>query len=245
VPATAIRFADLAPDAPAAGYDICTSPPGDLTWSGPVLGGGIAFSQVGRYVAMAVGSYDVRVVAPGSTGCSNPVATGIGLPALAANQHVTYALVGAINPMGMDPTATVVAFVDDVTGAPGQATVRFVNATPAAPAVDFGVEQGGNFAPLAQSVMFGQADTLGQDGGLPDTNGYLLSAPLAMATIGARTLGATTDLVTATNVTLSAGSITTILAINGGSDGATPQLLLCQDGAATQGMLSACAVPGR
>jgi Domain of unknown function (DUF4397) len=242
VPATAIRFADLAPDAPAAGYDICTSPPGDLTWTGPVLGGGIAFAQVGKYVAMATASNDIRVVAPGSTDCSNPVATGIGLPALSANQHITYALIGYITPTGQDPAASLVAFVDETTAAAGQAALRFVNASPAAAAVDFGIDQGGNFAPIAQDVLFGSAASTLVDGGIADTNGYLLSAPLVMATLDARPLGDMMSLVSAANVSLSGGTVNSIFAINGGTNNAAVQLLVCQDNTPTQGMRSACMI---
>jgi hypothetical protein len=241
-PATAIRFADLAPDAPAAGYDICTSPPGDLSWTGPVLGGAIAFAQVGRYVAMMPGSYDVRVVAPNSTDCSQPVATGLGLPALAANQHITYALVGYITPTGQDPSASLVAFVDETTAAGGQTALRFVNASPAAAALDFGIDRGGTFAPIAQDVLFGAADSTLVDGGIADSNGYLLSAPLVMATLDARQLGDMSSLVSAANVSLGGGTVNSIFAINGGTDNAAPQLLLCQDNTPMQGMLSACSI---
>jgi hypothetical protein len=242
IPPTAIRFADLAPDAPAAGYSLCTSPPGDLTWTGPVAGGAIAFAQVGRYIAMAPGSIDVRVVAPTSTDCSSPVATGLGLPALATNQHITYALIGYITPTGQDPGASVVAFVDETTAAAGQTALRFVNASPAAAALDFGIDVGGNFAPLAQSVLFGSASSTVVDGGVADTNGYLLNAPLVMATLDARPLGDMTSLVSAPNVSMAGGTVNSIYAINGGTDNAMPQLLVCPDSTTMQGMLSACSI---
>jgi hypothetical protein len=276
-----VRFADWAPDSSATGYDICTAAPGGLSWTGPMMGNAVRFPQVGRYVSLPAGSYDVRVVPPTSTDCSNPVAEGIGLPSLPANGRITYALVGSINPRGSDPPAALVALGDDVTAPAGQAALRFVNASPAASSVDFGTgsDRGNNFADLADDVLFGQAASMapspGIDAGLapldaglpsfdsglnlsldaalsstgiagaPDGNGYLLLPPAASAMLSAHAVGASTDLVTGSGAVWQAATVNTVALINGGGDGATPQLLLCRDDAAPQGMLSACSVLGQ
>jgi hypothetical protein len=269
-----VRFANWAPDSPSAGFDVCTAAPGGLTWTGPLLGNAVRFPQVGRYVQLAAGSYDVRAVPPASTDCSTSIAEAIGLPPLPANGHITFALVGAISPRGSDPPAALVAFTDDVTAPAGQAALRFINATPAATSVDFGTgsQRTGNYAALADDVLFGQASSassaapldaglnpLPLDGGFnfsldaalssgglagaPDSNGYLFLAPTPRAgvVLSARAVGANTDLATGSGATLRAATVSTVAIVNGGSDGVTPQLLLCRDEAVANG-LSACSV---
>ena len=246
-PATAIRFADWAPDAPAGGYDICSATPGDLTFTGPLLGSGIGFPQVGRYIAIAPGSYGFRVVAAGSD-CSTAVLYTVGVPSvdIATNQHFTIALVGTINPMGSDPPAQLAAFMDDVGPMRGQAKLRFINASPAATVVTFGTGSmaAGNFTPLASDVRFGTAAsaTLLAEAGAPDSNGYLSLAPLMGGSLSAQPIPAMTDLATGSNVSVPAGAVDTIVLVNGGSDNVTPQMVLLQDDAPPQGMLSPSAV---
>jgi hypothetical protein len=243
-------------------------------WTGPLIGNAVRFPQVGRYVQLAAGSYDVRAVPPASTDCSTSIAEAIGLPPLPANGHLTFALIGAISPRGSDPPASLVAFSDDVTAPAGQAALRFINASPAATSVDFGTgsQRTGNYAALADDVLFGQTASASSvpppDGGLnplpldagfnfsldaalsgtsqpgaPDSDGYLFLAPTPRVGIvlSARTVGASTDLATGSGATLRADTVSTVALINGGSDGATPQLLLCRDQAVTGG-LSSCSV---
>ncbi len=245
-PPTAIRFADWAPDAPAGGYDLCTANPGDLTWTGPLLGFGVTFPRVGRYVTLAPGSYDFRVVAAGSPDCSVSIVDAIGVPAIATNQHLTIALVGAVSPQGAQVPAQIVSFMDDVSPVAGQAQLRFINAAPAATVVDFGTGslRAGNFMPLASDVLFGQTAVGAgiSDGGAPDTNGYLTVAPLMRAVLSAQAVGAMTDLTTASNVTMAAGSVDTITIVNGAGTSATPQMLLCRDNAPAEGTMSSCSV---
>ncbi len=241
-----LRFADWAPDAASAGYDLCIAAPGDLSWMGPLLGTGVPFPRVSQYVQVPAGIYDVRVIAAGGS-CMTPIASSVGLPMITSTTRMTFALVGAVTPRGDDSPAKIAAFADDFAAASSRAAVRFINASGAAAAVDFGTGSlaAGNFQPLATDVLFGEASSEAPDGGAPDTNGYLLIAPRSAVTVSARVIDGTMDLATGTNATWAAGSVDTIALVNGGSNDAMPQLVSCRDDAPAVEGFSVCALLGR
>jgi hypothetical protein len=240
-PGALVRFANWAPDAPAAGFDVCLAPRGTQAWTGPVLGAGVAFPQVSEYVSVPPGGYDLSVVAPGS-GCMPAVVSSVGLPDLAANARTTFALLGDIRPVNRDPRAKLAAFLDDLAAGP-QAALRFINATPAASAVDFGTGSlgAGDFSPLALDVEYGLPSSALPEGGAADFNGYLPAAASAGVTLSAHAVAAGTDLATGLNATWGAGGLTTVALVNGANGGPAPQLVLCHDDAPPAGGLTSCA----
>jgi hypothetical protein len=207
-----LRFADWAPDA-LDGFDICVAPHSSANavapspsvgdeggsggqgdgvvenvgpWTGPLLGGKFAFPNVSAYVAVPVGAYDLGVVVP-EKGCTS-IAPVIALPPIADGAHVTVALVGDLQPLGMDQKARLVAFVDDDAGPQSQAAaIRFIDALPGGSAVVFGTGSvgGGNFAPLTGNVPFGSATSAAANATATDSNGYDLLAPAANVTLSA------------------------------------------------------------
>jgi hypothetical protein len=243
-PTSLVRFANWAPDAPAAGFDVCLSTTSGATWTGPLLGAGIAFPMVSAYASVAPGVYSLRVVAGGGGRCDSPVEEAGGLPELLAGSRITFALIGAAFPVGNDPPGKVVALTDE--GAPGgpHAFVRFVNATPAAAAVDFGaIAPDGSFTLLVVDVQFGQPPFAPSVSGLvPDANGYVSLLPQGGVRLSARDVGTTTVVATGSNAGWPVGSASTVAVVNGMSGGPAPQLLLCRDDGPTNGNLSACSV---
>jgi hypothetical protein len=239
-----VRFANWAPDATSPGLDICLQATGATSWSGPLLGGGgVPFPMVSRYLAIAPGTYALRVVPASSTCADLPVAAAVGLPAIALGTHATFALVGDLTPINLDPPPKVVAFVDDSAAPGGGAALRLINATPAAAALDFGTGAlaSGSFSPLALDVEFGRPSLSAAPGLAIDANGYLLVTPSAGVQLSAHEVGATADLATGSDATWAAGHATTVVVINGDAVGPPPQLLLCRDDAPAQGAFAACA----
>lgn len=265
-----VRLAVWAPDAPAGGYDVCVMQHGgNGSWTGPLLGSGVAFPSVGRYVAVPPGNYDVGVVAPGSA-CASPVAAVTPLPAITANSRATVALVGDLTPNGNDQPAKVVVFADDVAGPRMQAAVRFIDALPGATAVIFGtgMEMNLTFSPLTGSVSFAGDSSSPADGGVVDSDGYLLLGAVSGVTLSAQVppgdvaissststsfgdggflngggnptvLTSGTNLASGTNASWASGSAVTVALVRG-TGGSAAQFVLCQDDAAPQGTLSAC-----
>jgi hypothetical protein len=210
MPTSLLRLADWAPDAPAAGYDMCIRPHGGTgDWMGPLVGTGVAFPSVGGYVAVAPGTYDVTVLAPGVGACAAPVVATKQLPALAMGAHATVALVGDISPTGNDQSAEIVAFADDVVAPPTRAAVRFVDAMPGAPAVIFGTGSVENltFSALTPSVAFGGEASMPADGGAVDGNSYLLLNPVNAVTLSAHLPAGDYDISNGTNTSIVNGMI--------------------------------------
>jgi hypothetical protein len=243
-----VRVAHLSPDAPAV--DFCLAPHGSTSFSGPVLAGlsdaaGLAYPNVTKYLAVDAVQYDVRLVAPASTGCATSLA-GLpdftNLPALPAGSSVTIAAIGVVDrsdAAASDPAFTLAAFIDDATVAPGKGALRFVHASPGTPAVDVGLGQGASFTKIFSDVAFGH---VGTGAGL-DANGYVVTAPFTNEPVSARVAGASTDALTVPSVSLAAAEIATAFAI-GGKTGATTnplRVLLCDDSAPPSGLLTACA----
>jgi hypothetical protein len=289
-----LRFADWSPDA-IDGFDVCIAPHSSATvpgvnvgdeggtgsaggggvanvgpWTGPLLGGKFAFPNVSAYVTVPVGAYDLGVVVP-EKGCAS-IAPVIALPPIAEGGHVTVALVGDLQPLGMDQKARLVAFVDDDAGPQTQAAaIRFIDALPGGSAVVFGTGSvgGGNFAALTGNVPFGTATSMGANAASTDANGYDLLAPASNVVLSAHSadfsatgapdefldagfgnvgggggggvgtgvFGAGGDLATGSNVAWQAGSLGTVALVDG-DYGFKPELLLCNDLAATCVVLS-------
>jgi len=188
-PAPLVRFADWAPDAPAAGLDVCWNAPGDSRWYGPLLGTGVPFPKVGAYTKLpGQMSYNLRVVAAGDSSCASAAGMAIDLPALPPDAHVTIALMGAISASGNEQPAKVLRFTDDTSAPQGEAAVRFIDALTGVMQVVFGTGTHSNFSfsALTGNVGFGASATALADGGAADANGYLLLSP---ATASALSVG--------------------------------------------------------
>jgi hypothetical protein len=186
-PAALVRFAAWAPDAPAAGLDLCVKARADTSaaWTGPLLGAGVAFPRVGAYSTIRPGSYDVRVVAAGDSSCAPAAGAAIALPVMSVGTRVTVALMGALSPVAGEQPAEIVAFTDDVSAPPGQAAVRFIDALTGVMSVVFGTGKHGDFSfvPLTGNVSFGTFAASLADGGAADPNGYLPLPPRTAATL--------------------------------------------------------------
>jgi hypothetical protein len=267
-----VRLAVWAPDAPAGGYDVCVMPQGNGSqWMGPLHGIGVTFPQVGKYVAVPPGMYNAGVM-PAGNGCGAPVNGVVGLPMIVANGRATVAIVGDITPMGNDQPAKVVTFPDDVIGLASRAAVRFIDALPGAADVIFGTgsETNLSFLALTGSVPFAGVSSSPADGGVEDTNGYLMLNPVVGATLSAHLpqgevdiststsfgnggiinnggppgiLSSANDLATGASASWGSGSAVTVALVRASTGGATAQFLVCQDDAPPTGPtggLSAC-----
>jgi hypothetical protein len=262
-PPAQVRLAHLSPDLTAV--DFCLAPHGTTTFQGPLLalqanpdgggGGGLTFGQVGVYLPIDAGSYDLRLVPAGATTCAAATTDGstaaipdvTNLAAFASNANATVLLAGDVAPAGADAALTVVALPDDAVLAGGAAALRAVNAVPSLPAADFGL---GSFAdswlPLLTDVPFGGASaTAGLGVGMVDSRGYLPISALAPQPMSVRpTSAATTDTAGAASVGIDLGSIVTLFAIGGKTGDAAhpPALLVCVDNQPSGGQLSDCSV---
>src|SRR5688500_9820248 len=97
-----VRVAHLSPDAPAV--DFCLAAAGSGEFAKPVLAGaggitGLSYGHVTKYLEVAAGQYDVRLVAPSSADC----ATSLGglpditdLPTLGDGATATIAAIGKL-----------------------------------------------------------------------------------------------------------------------------------------------------
>jgi hypothetical protein len=243
-----VRVAHLSPDAPAV--DVCVKPHASTTWPAtPLLESlstpaGLAYSQVTTYVPLAVGAYDIRIVAPDAGSC----ATALGGIADTTNVavsvalHATVAATGDLTVAGSDPGFSLKVFLDETTVASGKASLRFIHASPGTPAVDVGVGTGASFTKIFADVAFGNVAAMSAS---IDANGYYATAPLSDVNVTARVANASTDALTVAGVSLPAGAIATAFAI-GGKTGSTTnplQVLLCTDSAPAVGILTSCAAP--
>jgi hypothetical protein len=159
-----------------------------------------------------------------------PDVTGV---AVAASSDYTAAAVGMLTPAGSDEAFSLKLMADDNTRAnPEKAYLRFVHASPDAPAVDVGLGSGSTFTAVWQAVEFGE---IGQVSG----KGYLETDPIGNATVSARATGTTADALVIPGASLPAGAVATAFAI-GNLDGSPKplKLLLCVDSAA----MSTCSV---
>lgn len=168
------------------------------------------------------------------------------LPAFVAGGFTTVLLAGELAPAGADAPYRAVALRDDTVLAGGGATLRAINALPAVPDADFGFgSEDASWSPLFADVAFGGASlTAAPYQGKADANGYLVIAPLGPGTFSARTSGdAASQIASSDGVTVSLGTVATILAAGGKTgDPRPPVLVLCSDNAPPGGARSVCNV---
>jgi hypothetical protein len=118
-----VRVVHMSPDAPAV----------DVLVNGRPAITNLAFKEASAYASLPGGTYDVAVTPAGQ---NNTVVLAAPLP-VTAGQDVTVVAVGRLAEIG------VLALIDDNTApAAGNAKVRFVHASPDAPAVDVAVAGG-------------------------------------------------------------------------------------------------------
>jgi Domain of unknown function (DUF4397) len=213
-PTSFLRFANWSPDSP--GVDVCIAPHGSTDFRGPLVQQvaeareagvtSLGFPLVSAYLALAPGRYDARLVVSLAGTC----AVGIGpdttnLPALAAGTFATFALVGEELPAGGDPGLQVVGFTDTTSSGSG-VSLRFINASPALAAVDFGKGSisgsASAFKPLFTGVLFGHAGAMSPVASPPATSADA-SPPLdAPAPTDASTMDAVADAPASKSTTL-------------------------------------------
>lgn len=252
-PQAYIRLAHWSPDAPAA--DFCINAAG-TGWTGetPQLaqivadadagavgdGGaaGVTFPQVTSYLILPPGTYEVRLVAAGSTDCSTGLAD-LASVTINANTYTTIAAVGEKTPVSGDQGLALTSFTDEVSAPAGQIALRFVNASPSQTLMqaDLGTGSlagsGGPWAPIFTGVAFGHAGSGASDAGTVDANGYVAINPLQSATLSAHATGTASDGTVALNdVSISATSAATVALVNGVSNALASgavKLLQCAD----------------
>lgn len=253
-----IRIANWTPDAPSAGFDVCLAPMGTTNWIGPLLGqtfpasslgqggpNGIQFPWVTKYFGVAPAQYDIQVVPAGATDCSTGLLDTTHLPNLALGAHTTFATVGDVNPRGNDTEIKIAVFFDDLSAPSGRAALRVVSASPLAAYFDVGTGSimAHDFVPLFTSVGFGTAGMTLADGGTLALTGYLAIDPVSGVQFSAHPTGTTTaDTVTATHVSLAAGSVTTMALVNGAYNDFPTQIVVCTDNGVVSDEQTPCAV---
>ncbi|MGC9334930.1 MAG: DUF4397 domain-containing protein [Anaerolineae bacterium] len=184
-----VRVVHASPDAPAV----------DVWVNGNVAFSNAPFKGVTDYASLAAGSYQVQVT---PTGATEPVVIDANLD-LAGGTDYTVVAVGLL--ADIEPLVLV-----DNNSAPaaGKAHVRFVHASPDAPAVDIAVANGGPV--LFSNVPFkGVGDYLPVDAGTYD--------------LEARVAGTTTVALSVPGVQLNEGTVYTIFAM-GLAGGGEPAL---------------------
>jgi hypothetical protein len=244
-PTAQIRIAQLSPNKPP--IDFCLGTSGSSQFSGPLLkpagvaATGLAYAQVSKYLSVAPGQYDLRIVDGGDTTCVHSLFDATNLM-FTAGGSFTVVGTGFIPPNASDPTAyTIAVYTDDTVSSVNSVLLRFIHNAPDVPAVDFGTGSGSNFAALFSNVSYLQAGT--STSPPSDANGYISLTPATPpVTFSLRTHGSSADALTVTsNAALAGGTLATVFAI--GDLGGTPkplQTLVCADNAPPVGPLSAC-----
>ncbi len=185
---TRVRVVHASPDAPAV----------DVWVNGSVAFGNAPFKGITDYAALEAGTYNVQV---SPTGATEPIVIDADLD-LAAQTDYTVVAVGTLE--SIEPLVLI-----DNNSAPeaGKAHVRFVHASPDAPAVDIAVANGG-------PVLFSNVPFKGTGDYLPvDAGTYDLEARLA---------GTETVALSVPGVMLEDGNVYTIFAM--GLAGGEPAL---------------------
>jgi Domain of unknown function (DUF4397) len=240
-----LRVAHLSPDLRAV--DVCLATTGSTSFSGPVLANlgvqdGLTYAAVTAYVDVPVGTYDVRVIIANATGCSIPAIPDTKAITVDEDQTATIAALGDSDPSGAaaaDPALKLKVFNDATTVDAGKTKLRFIHASPGTPAVDVGLGSGASFTKVFADVAFG---SIGTNAGI-DSLGFVQTSP-ATATVSARVANANTDALVIPNVALAANGIFTAFAIGNKTGAGTKplQVLLCNDNAPANGVLSSCTV---
>lgn len=173
-----VRVVHASPDAPAV----------DVLVDGSAAFEGVAFGEITDYAALAAGTYGVQVVPAGET---EPVVIDADLP-VAGGADTTVVAVGTL-----DEIEPLVLEDDNSAPAAGMAHVRFVHASPDAPAVDIAVAGG---PVLFEDVAFkGVGDYLPVEAGTYD---------LEVRVAGTETVALTVD-----GVALEAGTVYSLFAV--------------------------------
>jgi hypothetical protein len=185
-----VRVTHASPDAPAV--DVCVN--------GSVAFANLAFGKTTDYAKLPAGSYDVQVYAAGSNCQGTPVIDAKGLT-LEAKAYTVMAIdtLAEIKPL---------ILVDNLSApAADKVHVRFVHASPDAPAVDITTADG---TKVFSNVAFGESVDF---------------TPLPAATydLQARVAGTGTVALDLPDTTLPAGAILTVVA-EGFAGGAEPKL---------------------
>jgi hypothetical protein len=260
LPIALVRVANWSPDAP--GVDFCIAPHGTSAYTGPLLAQesaaidastlSLVYPKVSAYIQVPPGQYDVRAVVAGAANC----ATGIGAdltsaPPLAIGTFATLAIVGRAHGGDGATKLRLAAFLDEGVGSGKKLALRFINASTALGAADFGTgTAGASFKPIFTSAAFGASgaipDAGGADGAITgDSHGYALLSALASATVSAHATGATSDAVVARGVGIAGGAVVTAALLDStdvtADGGPTYQLLECVDNAGTVGVAGSCA----
>jgi hypothetical protein len=179
-----VRVVHMSPDAPAV----------DVLVNGRPAITNLAFKEASAYASLPGGTYDVAVTPAGQ---NNTVVLAAPLP-VTAGQDVTVVAVGRLAEIG------VLALIDDNTApAAGNAKVRFVHASPDAPAVDIAVAGGPVLFP---NVAF------------KESAGYA-QVPAGTYDLEVRVAGTDTVALSLPGVTLTDGLIATVFAAGLLADG--------------------------
>jgi hypothetical protein len=245
-PSAHVRFADWSPDAPPSGFSFCLSPQGMQAWLGPFLPKGLAFPGTSAYSDVPPGTYDAEIVAASSGDCSTgvlPMSTP--LPSLDDGMYATVAAIGDVTPPFAEQSMRLAAFVDDDVGTAGSALLRMIDAAPSFRYVNVGTGTmaKGDFRLLFASAGFGTPATIATGGQMFDPNGYAQLMPMSNVDLSVQPISAGgRDAATASNVSLAAGTVATLVIIGGKMGGPPPQIMMCDDAAAARGAASACNV---
>ncbi len=193
-----VRVVHASPDAPAV----------DVLVNGNVAFSNAPFKGITQYASLAAGSYDVKVV---PTGATEPAVISANLT-LEADKDYTVVAVGKL--ANIEP---LVLIDNNSAPAPGKAHVRFVHASPDAPAVDIAVKGG--------PVLFSNVAFKGVGDYLPvDAGTYDLEVRLA---------GTSTVALDVPGLKLDAGTVYTVFAM--GLAGGQPALTAVPSVDATAG----------
>jgi hypothetical protein len=226
-----------------------------MNWSAPLLqqalasgigdagASGVQFPMVTEYVPVAPGTYDLQLIMAGSSDCtSGVIPTTMGLPSLITGARVTFAVIGDVRPTNRDARQKVAAFFDDGTAPNGVAALRVINAVPSVGAMDVTeTGAGGESLTSFTNVPFGSVGSMVTDGGSPDPNGYSSVSPATNVGFVALAPGGTASIATASGVTLAAGAVVTLAAIDGeNGSGRPPRFLMCTDNGAPTNGLTPC-----
>lgn len=187
-------------------------PPVDVVVNGNTAFPGVAYKDISDYAPVDAGAAQVQVMPAGG----NQTALIDATIDLQANADYTMVAVG--EPENIEP----LVLVDDNTPpAPGQARVRFVHASPNAPAVDVAVQGG--------QVLFSNVSFKGV--------GNYVSVPAGTVTLEVRAAGSDQVVLTVPNVALAECTVYTIYAV-GLVDGQPPLEAITSTDATTT-----CAAP--
>ena len=243
-----VRFAHLSPNKPP--IDLCLAVHGTGQFNGPLLkpigvvATGLAYGQVSKYLSVAPGSYDVRVVDGGATTCADSLFDATAVPAFNAEDAVTVVSTGLIPPDASNPNAfVVVTYSDDRSAPAGKTLARFIHDAPATPALDFGSGSGSGFSAMFDNVAYLVAGT--PVSGSADVNRYVtLTSASAPTTFSLRLANSGTDAITFTSAAAQAsGAVVTWYAIGSLTPMPNPlQVLVCTDNGIPIGPLSPCSI---